>query len=680
MIEIEVGDAAIEASGESGERTVVGTTGWRSTDSDGSIGHVPVDATLSGHVSALQFPDIHLRASALDGDLGEYVDTGIASFGNEYALDESVSLPEAEYRLRLAADRIMVYLKFASGADLERRTDGSWHLSFDHPTEVTFGVRETYVYPIGTVTVPPTPAGIARAVSTFPAALRTTNSDRSFITFRTHPPRVELGDRTRVPDGIDARRPDTGIEFVVPDHFGAVLAAASPAFYLGARVEVADRDRPLVRAPEVGLERAFPSGSAFQRELAGLLQGTFLLDSLVRSAGQYGRERVELDCLDDLDLDPERCYEASPAERLETYLSVDYGAVADRLPNWHSAAVLPPTADSARALPYAVGSLATVYTPDAARSDVGDDGTPDDHPMTPPRTGPTGERLVEWGGPDPPWDGPSGAPPGCFAVPIPAYEHGVRITGGDELSVVLVEDGDASDYREALRARRRETDHSIAVDVVADPTRSGLSAVLDRSVDLLVYVGDCDGMEIGCSDGTLAADAVESVGPNHLVLDAPRSRRAGRALVERGAVAAVTSANEDRLDPALLGYLCNGIGPADAVWLARRYHGLSPGATPVGAARGSLRPLPDMGLSIRWIRQRSDGGYVTGARTPTLTPGGVHTVYDGQEGTTALTGTPIEGPGADDPLEAIDEIEQPLFFDGRVYWPDEQLELVNPSV
>jgi len=69
-----------------------------------------------------------------------------------------------------------------------------------------------------------------------------------------------------------------------------------------------------------------------ERDVERLLRKTFFLDCLVRNAGPYATTLSELSLLEALEIDAETLYEASPQDRLATYLDVPYAAIKHRLP------------------------------------------------------------------------------------------------------------------------------------------------------------------------------------------------------------------------------------------------------------------------------------------------------------------------------------------------------------
>jgi hypothetical protein len=267
-----------------------------------------------------------------------------------------------------------VYTQFEGAVDAVKRPGKTWVVAFGRPTRIPFAVRDTSDHPRGTVTAAPTPEGIAAALSTLPAGLRTTTPDRSFPSLQNHPPRIEIGDNTSVPESVSERVPETGIELCVPRSTEALLSVAPLVHYLCAAVTVADRDQPVLRAPAVGLERALQPVPELSAAVSDLMERVFWLDCLVRNAGPHGVDLADIERVREAGLDPdlEALYRASPAERLDRYLELDFASAAEAFPRWQAAAVIEPTVQSVTVVSRLAYALAKVYLPENAA--LGDRG------------------------------------------------------------------------------------------------------------------------------------------------------------------------------------------------------------------------------------------------------------------------------------------------------------------
>jgi hypothetical protein len=82
-----------------------------------------------------------------------------------------------------------------------------------------------------------------------------------------------------------------------------------------------------------------------------------------------------------LDPDLEALYRASPAERLDRYLELDFASAAEAFPRWQAAAVIEPTVQSVTVVSRLAYALTKVYLPEnAALSDRG--GFPSGRPAS----------------------------------------------------------------------------------------------------------------------------------------------------------------------------------------------------------------------------------------------------------------------------------------------------------
>ncbi len=680
QFDVRVEDTAVVASRRDGE-TRVGTTGWQPTDATDApaLGNVPVDETRTGYAVELRPPGEALSVRGFDVDLGEHVD-GLDAEGldQQYHISGPVELPPGEYRAQVLGRNVRLYLRFdATDAVDVTSEDDDVRVRFADPTAVTVGVRFEAAVPRDAVQVPPTTEGLARAVSTFPATLRTVGPDRSWPTFRPHPPRVEFGDTVDL-GGLPERTPETGIEVAVPDRTAAVLTVTPLSYYLGASVTVEDRERPLVRAPAAGVSRALPAAPDLGRAVAALLHRVHRLDCLVRSAGPHGVERKEERLLAergvDPDLDPERCYEVSAAERLARYLQAD-DAVPAAYPPLAQAVVLPDTVRAGRALPHVADRLAAVYTPpvDPPGERVGRPLTVGHETVAWPASGPGGERLLYWAAGEPPWASGDADRPACASTgPVAALER-TPVGGNDRIDALVIERAGDPSPATAVETRTAEVEAETAVRRLVDPDRERLRAALREPTDLVVAVP-------GATDGEALAAAVEDADADVQVgvVAAADPRGAATALVEAGAGAAVGVPREEGADAAALvaGFLVHGGSAADAALLARR-HG-DADAVVVGDPARPVSSVMSTTLNCSYLFE--NGSVTSESVSLSMVEGGVFSVWGPTGGgESGVMGTPLKRSIGDD-LQA--ELRQAgvFFYDGRVYWPSEHRSLLNPAV
>ncbi|PSQ08032.1 hypothetical protein BRC97_01220 [Halobacteriales archaeon QS_6_71_20] len=444
--------------------------------------------------------------------------------------------------------------------------------------------RSRRTSPAGTVTVPDTPAGFARAVSTFGSALATTSPERSFPTLRGHPPLIERGETFRTPRFVE--RVDTGVTLGLPFEYGALFSATPLSFYLAADVE--ESEEPYLRAGEVRHDLpAEPSELA--AALSELLRHCFTLDCATRacSAGLYDVDlHVHETLTERLDPPWTEWYGAEFAERTAAYLDVPTEETLDCL-DWPHTTDVAPAGENASVLPFLASDLSVVRSPapDAGTAADGDGVSQlDDFIRTPRKTVWAASLTRSASDPRRRADGPSGA---GASVDLGGPTRGTTQNAADDSdTVVTPRDADsiaqawvgsgfpmraAKPTVESYRRRLDRTpaeDLTIGVTVVCndeamvdelgdtygfrdhvtfdireelDLTRAELRDLLAGEHDFFHYVGHVDDRGMECSDGFLDLRTLDSTGVDAFLLNACSSYRQGMALVEAGALGGVVS-------------------------------------------------------------------------------------------------------------------------------------------
>lgn len=529
MIDVTLEDSTLRAVDAVGHTVAADVVGWDDSASPTTIPIEGLDTSVAGHVTSLTFGDVLVELGDSNGD--DYEKLGEAK--EAWTLD-------AEPRLMKVTSEVVVYVAFDAAAELSRLADGRVRLAFEHPTPVTLGYWSLVDYPEETVTVPPTAAGLATAITALSSAYLSTGPDRTLPGWRAYPPRVAFGDETDVPDAVREDVPDTGIELVLPAEFAYGIPAAPLAYHLGATVRVESRDAPVLRAPSVDLERSFPALPEFQFAANDAFQRTFYADSLVNSA-HGSADLAESDFLADVALDPDALYDATPAERLAAYLEAPFESIRSRLPQRSYVGFVEPTPEYARALPHLCHYEARLYLP-SAFDDVGDGADPSE----------TAVWLADGCRPDT----VTGAP-AAFDNYLRYLESGLD-PDGPEILVVGNATGDAASTMEGgdrvatVERGYREPDGVIDVDVASwdDPSTAELATAFGERRALMHVVGDAVDDGVRCRDGVLDLADVDAVESRIVVLDLAddgesgvhgreHASAIGRTLVDAGAVAVV---------------------------------------------------------------------------------------------------------------------------------------------
>ncbi|WP_247728890.1 hypothetical protein [Halovivax limisalsi] len=547
----------------------------------------PVDAVIEATASELRFPHAVVYVRSLET-------------GTQHELDpagRSLELPSGEYLIDVDTE-IKTYVRVDGGLRIERTPDyESVVVSLDRSTSLLLGFRSRHEFPAGTITIPETPPGLARAISYLSSSHKTQGPDRSYPTLRGHPPLLELGDSFDVPESIATHRPAPGVELLVPEAFDAIFVTAPLAYYVQASVRTAAVDRPHLRLPEQDRELALSPLPDLERDVERLLRKIFFLDCLVRNVGPYGTNLTELRLLDALDLETERLYAAEPADRLDAYLDVPYEALEHRLPEWHLSMYVDPDPAQADVLPFLLDRMGLCFLPrtsalegqelversldDFYRGDTASNLSGGDEPGQPAADGtnpaPTSARDDTGstaGGGDA--AGPTAADGGGYrsagevasvdivkpelrsgkthgwlaaGVPIDVFKSSPQAyynrlefldTPSDEtvIYVILNDPEMAGEHADVYDIyRNRSEDLSMDVRVREGCSTEDLRSIFESNVDFVHYIGHCEQEGLRCPDGYFSTATLEDCNVETFFLNACGSFHEGRTLVERGSVA-----------------------------------------------------------------------------------------------------------------------------------------------
>ncbi|AHG02027.1 hypothetical protein HALLA_01625 (plasmid) [Halostagnicola larsenii XH-48] len=507
------------------------------------------------------------------------------------------TLPEDTYLLELAAP-IKLYVSVRSEVTIASADD---RLAFDFgsPVRVRFGARSLHESPAATVESTADPPDLARAISTFGSALKTTTCERSLPSFRGHPPRLELADQLNVPDEIEP--PDTGITIVAPHERNAIYATSPLAYYLGATVVTGENPRV---ETDSGFEYEMgQSVEAFESSIERILQHVFFLDTVTRTEGIY-----EIDLYERKQIEPsvspsfDELYERSLSEQLATYLSIPFDATEELRPTWELMTYLTSDPENATALPFLAGDLSLIRTASQATQSVevapappadidafvrstrskgsGGDGEA--------RTNQLSDAANSYVSPpetdafETAWLG-EGTPVGANKLSTSAFENGLNHSPKDasdaiDITIVCNDRQMAAEYDESadgLYGNRDELPFDITVH--RNLSTDALRQVFATDTDFLHYIGHADDETFVCSDGGLDARTLTRVGVDTFLLNGCESYQHGLQLIESGSVGGIVTHSEvENQDAIAVGQLIarllnGGFTLRSAVALARTY-------------------------------------------------------------------------------------------------------------
>jgi hypothetical protein len=550
MIEWEVIDSGLRALDGGNAELVIDSPDLDLVRSHAELGR-PTDATFTCSATELSVPSAVVYVTPLSG--GKTYELG--------ADQKSLSLPEDEYLIDVDGE-IKTYLRVESALSIDRSPSyDAIRIDFPERTATTIGLRSRAELPSHELTVPPTPGGLATALSHLHASHKTSGSDRSYPTLRGHPPQLSTGDAVDVPDQVVAATPDTGIEIVSPPDFESLFVLAPLAYYLQATVDVRERDRPVIRTPELDMQWELPSQPGLERETERLLRQVFFLDCLVRNAGPYDTELSEGSLLDTLGLDVDVLYDATPAERLATYLSVANDAIQHRIPDWHLSTYVDPSVEHLSTIPFLLDRMSLVYTPRTSELEGSElvERSLDDFYRGGRAAGEVasvdilkpelrGGRIHGWLA--------EGTPLDVFTTSPTAYENRLQFLREDRDGigiVVVLNDEEMADEHEDVAGIYRERGERLPIEVTVEEglATDQLARTFESEYDFVHYIGHCETDGLRCPDGYMAASTLDRCRVETFFLNACGSYYEGRELIERGAVAGAVTFSQVLNDHAV---------------------------------------------------------------------------------------------------------------------------------
>ncbi|WP_254863193.1 hypothetical protein [Halovivax gelatinilyticus] len=657
-------------------------------DSDVAVSR-PVDAVLEATASELRFPHAVVYARSTESDAHYELGPG----------GEPLELPRGEYLIDVDTE-IKTYIRVAGPVRIERTADfESVIVSFPDRLPIVLGFRSRHEFPTGTITVPETPAGLARAVSHLSSSHKTSSPDRTYPTLRGHPPLIELGETLEIPDHLASQRSRcSGIELQLPNEFEAVFVTAPLAYYLQADVVTATVEHPILRLTDTGRELTLgPTG--LERDVERLLRKTFFLDCLVRNAGPYGTNLSELRLLDVLELDAKRLYDATPAERLDAYLDVPYEAIEHRLPEWHLAMYVEPSPRRAEAIPFLLDRMSLCFTPRTSELDGSElversledfyRGNPVGRLADPPqRTRSMGGEVSSVDIVKPELRSAKahgwladGVPIDVFKCSQEAYYNRLEFldTPSDETTICVVLNdpemaGEHADVYDIYHDRSEEL--SIDVRVREGCTVTELRDIFESPIDFVHYIGHCESDGLRCPDGYFSAKSLDTCGVETFFLNACGSFHEGTELLTKGSVAGAVTFTQVLNDHAIkvgstfAKLLVNGFSIERAMGLARRRIMMGKDYAVVGDGTHTLTQGDHRTPTTIALERLEDDRYLltlecystqaTGSYYFPHTAGNEYASLCGNESNFVLDREEL--------VTFLTESEAPVIYDGDLYW------------
>ncbi|WP_249038814.1 hypothetical protein [Haloterrigena salifodinae] len=648
------------------------------TPTVGNAGRIPfpVDSTIEIRTSRVTLPEnpyIYVRNP--DGTLCAEVGPGenISFSGEEYILDLSGPLKVYAH----VSDPVQICVGKARA-----------EIAFEKLARVTLSARSFHRRPGETVTTTDDPADIMRVLSTFGETLKTTTSGRSYPTLRGHPPAIELADEVSIPDTLN--QPQTGIKIEIPPTLDHIFPITALAYYLGAEVVPGSTPRLIT---ETGYSYSLDGRDGFETTVERVLRQIFFLDCIVQTEGETPSSLYERQAVEPLlEFDIGEGYEQSMVEQLETYLEVPFERIEPQVPPWYSEIRLEPTEDHIEFLPFIANDLASVNV----RNTTSDSTEPpqERRRMTTEPTRITESQITNLGTTDPEIDAESlpSSPvlqqcwknhDGSTIVstkPLSASQNSITRAPREEPLRIEVICNDPSMNDELVTVHSTYQDSAVPFDVTVhhDLSKQELRKVFAKESGFLHYIGHIDSDGFRCSDGTLDAADLESVGTKTFFLNACRSYEQGLHLIEAGSIGGIVTLVEITNQTAVstgntIAQLLNSGIPLYAALKIlqqttdndKQYHLLGE----EGLAISQLEASPPLSVEI----MRAGSNYevtVIVYKNSRMKPGSVYTPYlSGVDSYYLVPGEmSFQHVSRADLIEFLNTEEFPVFLEGELRW------------
>ncbi|MFB6359953.1 MAG: hypothetical protein ABEH59_01375 [Halobacteriales archaeon] len=544
MIELRVDDGTIQAVDVGKNEISLSVHDWEHITSSPYLDR-DVDKRLAGSVRRIEFPEEAVSVERTDipnltlwdGQTGPLV------------------LEDGHYILKIE-QRIVVYLAIENTCVLEEPTsNGTVGLDFQRPSPVTLGFRSRIDKARETVTVPANLEGARTAIQCQTAGIDSLTPDKSFPSLRLHPPAIQFGKETSIPEPIRKDIKLSDIDISVPNCIEDLFVIAPLSLYLQAKLTFAEIENVRLRAPTLDAPLSLGHSRTLENDVAALLRRIFFLDCLVRNVGLEPVDLQQTALLEELELDADQLYDESNADRLAAYLQEDFSAISDRLPEWHLSTIVKPDLASLPAIPHLLNRLSLIQPPNPVsmnRDSLIAESISDSHGGMKRKSDVcSGDALVRNRtrlGKQQGWM-TSGTPVDSFRATQTAFEAKSQFyeeSSGPKRVMIVVNEPAMLEERDSVEQIYLDRSSELDIDVIVKESinRAELRDLFLSKIDFLHFIGHCDDEGLRCSDGWLAAESLEHSSVQTFFLNACDSFNQGLELVQRGSVAgAVTIAD-----------------------------------------------------------------------------------------------------------------------------------------
>ena len=676
MIDIDEIDGGLRVVDAAKNEMEIEIDGWEPGGEELEIDR-PVDERISGAARRLIIPGSTIT-----------VQSARKAKWRTLSYDDYRDIPPDEHLVQIDG-KMHVFLRVNSGFSI--RSDQKSNrvtVEFSSTTSLSFGFRSHDKFPSEIIRVPPSPEGVAGALTTLGLYHRTETPDRSYPSMRLHPPSIEVTDEVSIDEiGPTPQRP---IQLRLPNRLSVLYSASPLAYYLGASVTVDDDIEPTLIIDTT--EHPFAGLENFSEDVVDLLARVFYLDCLVRNAGPYEFDLQEMPLLKRLPIDPDAMYSQPMDERLTEYLSTPYELISSALPEWPLAISMKPTLENLPAIPHLANQLSLIFPPHARTLDehalldksLGDfyRSTVDDDPPRISQTNVLLEPASEHGTVKG-WIA-DGTTVDAFNCPPEAFSNRLEYLGQDPpfTAAVILNDGSmGSEYTEVVSVYEdRSMSDSIDLDVKRYLSTKELASVFRDGYDFIHYIGHCDPEGLRCQDGNLSMANISDNNVQSFFLNACRSFEEGIELIENGSVAGAVTIGDvldeqaKKVGKTLAEMISRGYSLIQSVNFSRGKAIMNRHYTVVGD--GMFKPTSSNGepKPIVYASAIEDGRFRLNwqHRSPEIHGG----VFQARKTTKpVLIGKKDEDFLFPKEFESyLDRVDYPIIYEDSFYWPDELLE------
>ncbi|MEE8168579.1 MAG: hypothetical protein V3T58_06875 [Candidatus Hydrothermarchaeales archaeon] len=512
------------------ERKVVrfGVEGWEFTDKSYWF-RFPVDETFSGRCKKVEY-DTHLTyiRRKEDYELLVHVRNGVKR-----------SLPKDKYIIEIDA-HFKIYLYVYSTIRVECDKEANVSLSFDPKAQLIFGVRSYRRRPEATIRTTKDIEGIARAISLLSSSIKVASPERSYPTLRGHPPLIEFSGEP----STDIEKLESGVEIFLPMKLAYLYVASPLAYYLLADIRFGE---PRITCNN-GFQYPLSKLPRFEDEVNQTLQKVFFLDCLVRNAGLYKPDLYELKALKGLDLDIKELYSMSIQEQLPIYMGIPIDKLKPFMPTWHLASYVNPDMDNAKALPFLLNNLSTIYLARSRKISPRDVSKLsfnelfrgnvireiEEKTIAKPVLKEAQSHL--WLAPEKPIDVAKMNPDAVYNQLN--FEHD---KGRIRVALVLNDEEMLREKDTVQNIYAQRKDIPLDVEIFDFLQKDELAGIFEEGYDLVHYIGHCDERGLQCADGFLKIKEIQKNNTPAFFLNACKSYEEGMDLVSSGSVGGVVT-------------------------------------------------------------------------------------------------------------------------------------------